>query len=101
VSKEEALEYLKLREVDKEQAAQIYELVGGRMVHLKYMADKIKRNGTLKGMCTACYTENSFSPPLQLCARRCSPISEVNSSPLEFFLNVVTIRTEPRSYVNF
>jgi hypothetical protein len=64
VSKEEALQYLTLREIDEEQAAQIYELVGGRMIHLKYMGDKIKRNGTLKGMCTACYAENSFLPPL-------------------------------------
>jgi hypothetical protein len=64
VSKEEALQYFKLWEIDKEQAAQIYELVGGRMIHLKYMADKIKRNVTLEGMCTACYAENSFLPPL-------------------------------------
>jgi hypothetical protein len=47
VSKEEALQYLKLREIDKEQAAQIYELVGGRMIHLKSIADDIKSNGTL------------------------------------------------------
>jgi len=47
VSKEEALQYLKLREIDEERAAQIYELVGGRMIHLKNMADK---KGTLEGM---------------------------------------------------
>jgi hypothetical protein len=64
MSKEESPQYLKLREIDKEQAAQIYELVGGRVIHLKYMADKIKGNGTLEGMCTACYAENSFLPPL-------------------------------------
>jgi hypothetical protein len=39
-TKEEAFQYLKLREIDKEQAAQIYGLVGGRMIHLKYMAEK-------------------------------------------------------------
>jgi hypothetical protein len=64
VSKEEALEYLKLREIDEEQAAQIHELVGGRIIHLKSIADDIKSNGTLEGMCTACYAENSFLPPL-------------------------------------
>jgi hypothetical protein len=65
VSKEEALQYLKLRKIDEEQAARIYELIGGRMIHLKSIADEIK-NSTLEGMCTACYAENrvSFSPPL-------------------------------------
>ena len=51
MSKEEALQYLELREIYKEQAAQIYELVGGRMIHLKDVADKIERKGTLEGMC--------------------------------------------------
>ena len=65
MSKEEALGYLKLRKIDEEQAAQIYELVGGRMIHLKSIADDIQQsNGTLEGMCTACYAENSFLPPL-------------------------------------
>jgi hypothetical protein len=50
VSKEEALQYFKLREIDEEQAAQIHELVGGRMIHLKSIADEIKRNGTLESM---------------------------------------------------
>jgi hypothetical protein len=58
VSKEEALRYFKLREINKEQAAQIYELVGGRMIHLKSIADGIKTNITLEGMCIACYAEN-------------------------------------------
>jgi hypothetical protein len=53
VSKEEALQYLKLRGVDKEQAAKIYELTGGRMIHLKSIADGIKVNITFEGMCTA------------------------------------------------
>ena len=47
MSKEEAFQYLKLREIYKEQAAQIYELVGGRIIHLKDVADK---KGTLEGM---------------------------------------------------
>jgi hypothetical protein len=58
VSEEEALQYLKLRKIDEEQAAQIYELVGGRMEHLKPIADDIKKNGTLEGMCMTCYAEN-------------------------------------------
>jgi hypothetical protein len=58
VSKDEALHYLELRGVDEEQAAKIYELTGGRMIHLKSIADGIKTNVTLEGMCTACYAEN-------------------------------------------
>jgi hypothetical protein len=50
VSEKEALEYLKLRKIDKELAARIYELAGGRMIHLKHVADKIGRKGTLEGM---------------------------------------------------
>lgn len=73
-TKEEAFQYLKLREIDKEQATQIYELVGGRVIHLKYMAEKITTNGTFEGMYTACYTRKGFLPPLQICARRCCPI---------------------------
>ena len=67
ISKEEALQYLKFRKIDEKQAAQIHELVGGRMIHLKSMADEIKRHVTLEGMCTACYAENraNFLPPLQ------------------------------------
>ena len=52
VSKEEAFEYLKLRGVDdEEQAARIYELAGGRMIHLKWVADDIQAKRTLQGMC--------------------------------------------------
>jgi hypothetical protein len=57
VSKEEALQYLKLQKIDDEQAAQIYEFVGGRMIHLKSIAEDIRGGATLEGMCTACYTE--------------------------------------------
>jgi hypothetical protein len=52
ISKEEALQYLKFRKIDEKQAAQIYELVGGRIIHLKSVADKIKRHAKLEGMCT-------------------------------------------------
>jgi len=48
VSKEEALEYLKGRKIDEKQAAQIHELVGGRMIHLRSITDDIKSNGTLE-----------------------------------------------------
>jgi hypothetical protein len=54
VSKEEALQYLKLRKIDEKQAAPIYELVGGRMIHLKNIADGISRNKTFEGMCMLC-----------------------------------------------
>ena len=51
VSKEEALQYLELRNIEKEQAAQIHELVGGRMIHLKRIADTLKDGkSTLQGM---------------------------------------------------
>jgi hypothetical protein len=70
ISKEEALQYLKFRKIDEKQAAQVYELVGGRITHLKSIADKIKRHATLEGMCTACYAGNrvNFLPPLQIYA---------------------------------
>jgi hypothetical protein len=58
VSKEEALQYLKLQKIDEEQAAQIYELVGGRIVHLKSIVDDIKSYSTLEGMCIIYYAEN-------------------------------------------
>ena len=58
MSKEEALQYLELWKIDKEQAARIYELVGGRMIYLKLIADKIGTNVTLEGMCTVYYAEN-------------------------------------------
>jgi hypothetical protein len=71
ISKEEALQYLKFRKIDEKQAPQVYELVGGRITHLKSIADQIKRHATLEGMCTACYAENrvNFLPPLQRYAR--------------------------------
>jgi len=51
-SKEEALRYLEFRKIKKEQAAQIHELVGGRIIHLKRVADTItaSKNVTLQGM---------------------------------------------------
>jgi hypothetical protein len=57
VSKEEALQYLKLREIDEEQAAQIYELVGGRMIHLKSITEDIKGNGTLEDVRKAMFSK--------------------------------------------
>ena len=58
MSKEEALRYLKLRKIDEKQAVQIYELVGGRMAHLRSSANETKNNCTFEGMCTACHTED-------------------------------------------
>ena len=51
MSKDEALGYLKLRNVDDKLAAQIYELVGGRMVLLKRTANRIQSGSKLDGMC--------------------------------------------------
>ena len=51
MSKEEALQYLKLRKVDEKQAAQIYKLVGGRMIYLKSIADGMKITSSLEGTC--------------------------------------------------
>jgi hypothetical protein len=53
MSKEEALQYLELRKINKVLAAQVYELVGGHIIHLKFIADKIMGSGgsiTLQGM---------------------------------------------------
>jgi hypothetical protein len=94
VSKEEALKYLNFRKINEKQAAQFYELVGGRMIHLKAGANYIEANRTFKGMYTTAENRFSFSPPLQMCARRCSPRPKHNSSLLKFFVDVVTTRTE-------
>ena len=45
MSREESLQYLRLREIDKEQAARIYELVGGRLIQLESIADQVETNG--------------------------------------------------------
>jgi hypothetical protein len=50
VSKEEALQYLKCRGIDEEQAAEIHELIGGRMIHIKTITDEITRGSTLEKM---------------------------------------------------
>jgi len=50
VSKEEALQYLEHQKIDKEQAQQIYELVGGRMINLHIITTEINRGDTLQGM---------------------------------------------------
>jgi hypothetical protein len=57
VSKEEALQYLKLREIDEEQAAQIHELVGGRMIYIKSAADDIKSNGIFENVRKAMFSK--------------------------------------------
>ncbi len=43
VSKKEALEYLEHRKVNKKDAMDIYELVGGRMIDLNFTANEVKR----------------------------------------------------------
>lgn len=60
MSEEQALNYLSLRNIDKKQAAEIYELVGGRMMHLKSITQDIGPKRTLAGMCTACSPENGY-----------------------------------------
>jgi hypothetical protein len=50
VSKEEAVQYLKLRKIDDEKTAQIYKLVGGRMIDLSDAADRILAGDELQGM---------------------------------------------------
>jgi hypothetical protein len=56
VTQEEALQYLKNRGVDPKLSSQIYELVGGRMIHLTYGVDVLyiaglkKEDSALAGM---------------------------------------------------
>ena len=80
VSKE-ALHYLKSRGFDDKLALRLYELVGGRIVHLESAADDIKiRNWTFDGMYGAynfraahavCYAENNADFSLQTYAGTC------------------------------
>ena len=50
MSKDEAFQYLKLRNIDGEQAAQVYELVGSRIILLKYVANKVLKGTRLDSM---------------------------------------------------
>ena len=50
MNKDEAFQYLKLRNIDGEQAAQVYKLVGGRIILLKYIANEIQDESKLDGM---------------------------------------------------
>jgi hypothetical protein len=52
VSRDEALQYLKLGGIDDKIAAQVYELVGGRMILLKSTARNIQTGVRIDGMCT-------------------------------------------------
>ena len=60
MSEEQALNYLSLRKIEEKQAAEIYELVGGRLMHLKSITQDIGPKRTLAGMCTACSPENGY-----------------------------------------
>jgi hypothetical protein len=63
VSKDEALQYLKLRGIDGKLAADIYELVGGRMIHLKSIADDIEINVDFQSTYSMlCGKQVGFSP---------------------------------------
>ena len=50
MSRDEALQYLRLKGIDDKTAAQIYELVGGRMIDIQLVAKRLIRgNQTLQG----------------------------------------------------
>jgi hypothetical protein len=73
VSKEEALEYLKLWKIKEEQAVQIYGLVGGHISNLQNIAHQTQEGKTFEGMCTVYYAGNGwFLTILQLYAKNCS-----------------------------
>jgi hypothetical protein len=50
VSEDEALDYLKNRNLDSKQASELYELVGGRVVQLDAAANDIQKNTSSEGM---------------------------------------------------
>lgn len=68
VTEEEALLYLERRGIDKKQAAQIYKFVGGRLIHLSFFVDDLRRTGSFEGMCTTC--RNTICCSLLLDTRR-------------------------------
>jgi hypothetical protein len=49
-SEKESMEYLDKRKIDKTEAKKLYELVGGRIVDLKSVADKIHKGQTFDGI---------------------------------------------------
>ena len=67
VAKDEAFQYLKLRNIDGEQAAQVYELVGGRIILLKYSANKILGGTKIDGMYPYIVWVTGFSPHFSRC----------------------------------
>ena len=55
VSEEEALQYLKLRKIDDQLAAQVYSLVGGHVADLAAAAWRIETyNDTVQGTFIVC-----------------------------------------------
>ena len=59
VSEEEALEYLRRHEIKGEKAAQIYELVGGRMIDLSAAVEDVQAELTFQGKCIVFYRVNA------------------------------------------
>jgi len=57
MSKEEALQFLELRGLNKELITRSYELVGGRIIHLKDIADAIQLGFTFQAIHQAMFSE--------------------------------------------
>ncbi len=69
MTEQEALQYLKLWGIDDREAAKIYKLVGGRIIHLRIVANEIKDHNKLEGMYEAQYIETFLT------ACRCMPVN--------------------------
>jgi hypothetical protein len=69
MSKDEATQYLKLRKIEEQVAEQIYEFVGGRIIHLKEVADAILQGEKLPGIYLIYYIITL--PTLQTSTCRC------------------------------
>jgi hypothetical protein len=62
LSKEESVKYLtEKREIKDEEAKKLYDLVGGRIVDLKSVADKFLIGQTFEGMIRFIFASNEFA----------------------------------------
>jgi hypothetical protein len=76
IGKEEALKYLGDRGIKGEQASQIYELYGGRIVHLDRTVNQMQIDPTFQSMCIEIMWHTTFGFSLILIGVKSSAFTE-------------------------
>jgi len=102
VSEKEALEYLKNRNVNEEDAMRIYKLVGGRVIDLNFASDGIGNGLEFKGRYGRSMQKLvSVLITLQMWNSQCSPAFVASLQLPKFFLNTVVTKKERQLYLSF